>query len=249
MKNILDIPETTIESGKIIKNKLFFKKLYLDFYQIFKYYSNKKIKGKSLELGSGGGFIKEVLPKVITSDVIKLPMCDLVINAERIPFPNNSLSTIYMLNTFHHIKNPVKALKEFQRVLKKNGQIIMIEPYNSLWGRFIYKNFHYEGFDEYSKSWKISGTGPLSDANNAMPWIIFERDRVKFQQKFPSFTIEEFQPHTPFRYLLSGGLKKPQLIPSLLFNLTTKIEYQLTRPFSKYLGMFVTIVIKKTTDI
>lgn len=244
MKNILDLPETTIESSKIIHQKKFFKKLYQDFYLILKLNSEKLPNGKSIELGSGGGFIKEVLPSVITSDVIKLPMCDKVIDAEKIPFPDNSLSAIYMLNTFHHIKNPKRAIKEFHRTLKNGGRVIMIEPYNSWWGRLIYKNFHYEGFDEKALDWKIKGTGPLSDANNALPWIVFERDRKKYQKLFPHLSLKVFLPHTPVRYLFSGGLKKHQLSPTFLYPAIKFIE-NLIKPFHKQLGMFVTIVLEK----
>lgn len=246
MKNILDLPETTINSQQIIHRKKFFEKIYLDFYDELKSHSKQLPKGKKLELGSGAGFIKQVIPDVITSDIIKLPICDKVINAEKLPFPNKSLSAIYMLNTFHHIKNPKKALTEFNRCLKKEGKIIMIEPYNSWWGRFIYKNFHYEGFDEHDPNWNIKGKGPLSDANNALPWIIFERDKQKYKKMFPSLNITYMQPHTPIRYLLSGGLKKHQLVPTFTFNFFKQFE-KIISPFSKQTGMFVTIVLTKTS--
>lgn len=244
MKNILDLPQTTIDSEKIIQQKKFFKNLYRDFYYEFKKFSNNLPSGKKLELGSGAGFIKEIIPDVITSDIIRLPMCDKVVNAEKIPFKNNSISVIYLLNTFHHIKHPKKALMEFNRVLKTNGKIIMIEPYNSWWGRFIYKNFHYEGFDE-NATWNVKGTGPLSDANNALAWIIFERDRKKYQRLFPKLTITYFRPHTPIRYLISGGLKKSQFAPTSSYRLFKKIE-ELLSAFNWKIGMFTTIVLTKT---
>jgi len=244
MKNILDLPETTIKSGEIIKNKKFFKNVYLDFYQIFKSHSKGIPAGKKLELGSGAGFIKDVISDVITSDVIKLPMCDKIVNAEKLPFKDKTLSAIYMLNTFHHIKNPQKALTEFQRTLKKGGKVVMVEPYNSFWGRFIYKNFHYEGFNEKAMEWKINGKGPLSDANNALPWIVFQRDREKFIKLFPNLKITHFQAHTPIRYLLSGGLKKHQFVPSFTYSWIKKLE-ELLAPLGKQLGMFVTIVLEK----
>lgn len=244
MVNKLDLPQTTIDSEKIIHQKKFFEKIYLDFYSIFRNQSENLPLGFKLELGSGAGFIKQILPDVITSDIIKLPNCDKIINAEKLPFKKNSVSAVYLLNTFHHIKNPQKALKEFERVLKKGGKVIMIEPYNSYWGRLIYKNFHYEGFDETVTNWKIKGLGPLSDANNAMPWVIFERDRKIFQKKFPHLNLSNFYPHTPFMYLLSGGLKKHQFVPTFTYKLFKSIEMILS-PFNKYFGMFVTIVLTK----
>src|SRR3989344_3850678 len=158
----LDSPETTIKRAEIIKNKKFLYQIYLDFYNTFKEYSRTLPPGKKVEIGSGAGFLKEVIPEVITSDVMKLPNCDMTFSAEKMPFKNNSISAFFMLNTFHHIKNPEKALSEFSRCLKAKGKIIMIEPYNSLWSRFIYKNFHHETFDPHTPiRYLISGVFTL----------------------------------------------------------------------------------------
>src|SRR5690349_9324973 len=73
--------------------------------------------GKKVELGSGSGFLKEYIPSLVTSDVISGPGIDKVFFAEKIPFKSKSVSAYYMLNVFHHIKNPEAALKEMNRTL------------------------------------------------------------------------------------------------------------------------------------
>ncbi len=244
MANLLDLPQTTIDSVKIIQQKKIFKNVYSDFYTIFQSHSQNLPHGKRLELGSGAGFIKDFIPDVITSDVIKLPMCDRVINAEKLPFKKNTLSAIYLLNTFHHIKNPTKALNEFNRVLKKGGKVIMIEPNNSFWGRFVYKNFHYEDFDEKITKWKVTGKGPLSDANNALPGVIFKRDQAIYQVKYPHLPVTVLSSHTPIMYLLSGGLKKRQLVPTFTYQGFKWLE-KILSPLNNHFGMFITIVLTK----
>lgn len=242
-KNILDSPKTTIERIRIIENKPYLKKLYTDFYQIFKKESLNLPKGKKIELGSGAGFIKKIIPSVITTDIMKLPNCDMVVNAEKMPFKNSSLSAIYLLNTFHHIKNPKKALSEFQRVLKHKGKVIMIEPNNCLFSRIIYQKFHHEDFDPKA-GWKINKKGNLSAANGALPWIIFVRDRKIFEGLYPKLKIEKLRTHTPFSYIISGGFKFPSLLPHQFFPIVRTLE-NLTSPLHSLLGMFVTIVIEK----
>lgn len=239
----LDSPETTIKRINIIKKKKFLYQIYLDFYKTFKRHSRTIPPGKKVEIGSGAGFLKEIIPEVVTSDVMKLPNCDIQFSAEKMPFKDGSVSVFYMLNTFHHIKNPEKALSEFSRCLKKKGKIIMVEPYNSTWGRFVYKNFHHEIFNPKA-GWKIKGKGDLSRANGAIPWIIFKRDRSIFKKKFPDLKIKLFQPHTPFRYLVSGGFTLPQFLPNFSCKIIASIE-KLLSPLNHKLGMFVTIVIKK----
>ena len=214
MKKDLNNQKTLIAHKRSIKNKKILKRIYLSFYKEF---ANIEVpKGLRVEIGSGAGFIKKIIPQTITSDVIAGPGIKRVFSVEKIPFKNKSVSVFYLLNVFHHIKNPEKSLKEMERCLKPKGKIIMIEPYNSIWGRFIYQNFHHEKFNPKA-GWKIKGKGRLSDANGAMPWIIFVRDRKVFEKKFPDLIILKIRPHTPLSYLLSGGLSKPQLIPSKLY--------------------------------
>lgn len=238
----LDDPQTTVLHSQIIKGKVFLRNLYTDFYKAFKK-SVSSNADKMVELGSGGGFIKEIIPGVITSDIIKLPNADMAFSAEQIPFENNSVDAFFMIDVLHHIKKPRVFFAEARRCLKSGGKIVMIEPANTLWGRLIYKNFHHELFD-ISAGWEMEKTGPLSDANGAMAWIIFQRDRKLFESEFKSLKVSSISFHTPLRYLLSGGLTYRQLVPSFMYGFVNFLEICL-RPFSKWLGMFETIVLEK----
>ena len=239
---LLDDPEITLKRISVLKNKKFLRALYNKFYSMFRQESSI-IPGLNLELGSGAGFIKEIIPSAITSDIMPLKNCDLCFSAESMPLENQSVSNFFLLNSFHHIKNPKRALAEMQRCLKVGGRVIMIEPGNCLWGAFIYKYFHHENFDPEG-SWKSQEEGALSKANGALTYIIFVRDLVKFNNLFPNLKVVKYLPHTPFSYLLSGGFTFPQLSPSFLFPFVQRIEF-LISPLNKYLGMFVTVVIEK----
>ncbi|MEZ5006947.1 MAG: class I SAM-dependent methyltransferase [Chitinophagales bacterium] len=240
----LDAPATTMAHGEIILKKPFLKKLYIEWYQQFSELAKTLPEGKLLEIGSGGGFIKEINPNVLTTDILELPNVDIVMSAEDIPLEDNSVSGIFMINVLHHIKNSDAFLKEAQRVLKKGGKIFMVEPANTLWSRFFYRNFHHEGFDPSEKDWKVEGEGPLSDANGAIPWIIFKRDLHKFQQKYPDLVLEKRKDHTPMRYTLTGGLSFPSVVPGWSFKIVTFLENVFSFLF-RYFGMFQTIIVKK----
>jgi SAM-dependent methyltransferase len=242
----LDMPETTILHSQLIREKYFLRKIYIDFYSRFKR-AVVNPQGKCLvELGSGGGFIKEIIPNAITSDIIKIPNVDMYFSAEQMPFENGSVDAFFMIDVLHHIINPQLFFREAQRCLKPSGKIVMIEPANTLWGRFIYKNLHHEPFDVKAE-WLLNSTGPLSGANGAMPWIIFQRDRKIFEEKFPNLRILKISPHTAFRYLISGGLNPRQLAPSFCYGLVAVTEC-LLKPFNKFIGMFQTIELEKTRD-
>ena len=64
-----------------------------------------------------------------------------------------------------------------------------IEPANTWFSRIIYRNFHHEDFDE-NGGWHLKKNGGrLSNANQAIPYIIFERDLKIFKEKFPGFSL------------------------------------------------------------
>jgi SAM-dependent methyltransferase len=241
----LDAPAATLVHRGIIQKNPFLKKLYVDFYKQLQEVMPDYEKKLLVEIGSGGGFIKEVIANVITSDILKLPNVDKVFSALDIPFEDASIDAFFMVDVLHHITAPRAFFKEALRCLKVGGKIVMIEPANTCWSRFIYKNFHHELFDTQA-GWEMAGgkEHPVSQGNGALPWIIFSRDRALFEKEFSTLRIVRIRNHTPLRYLLSGGLTLRQLAPSFTYPVIKAIEYILS-PANNLLGMFQTIELEK----
>jgi len=120
----------------------------------------------------------------------------------------------------------------------------MIEPSHSIFARFIYQKFHHEPYDDKTQQWNFPSSGPLSGANGALPWIIFERDINIFHKKFKNLKLESIKLHTPFRYLLSGGLSYKFFSAKMWFKPFSFIE-KLFSPLNSQLAMFQTIIIQK----
>ena len=120
----LDDPATTVLHGEIIRRKPFLRKLYRDFYRQFEKavpeHKNKVI----VEIGSGGGFLKEVITNATTSDVFELPDIDMVFSALEMPFEESSIDAILMLDVLHHLPDPRAFFKEAVRCLKPSGKDI-----------------------------------------------------------------------------------------------------------------------------
>ncbi len=241
----LDDPEVTIIRRKIIQKNVYLKNLYYEFYSIFKNSLSdfQKRKRKLIELGSGGGFLKKIIPDVITSDIIRLPKVDMHFSATHMPFKSESVDRFFMLDVIHHINDQQMFLKEIDRCLKDNGKLIAIEPANTLWGRFIYQNFHHEDFNPKG-TWNLKSQSALSDANGAIRWIVVMRDKKKFEKLFPRLKIVMITVHTPIQYLVSGGMSYRQLLPSWMYSIVKGVEYILS-PLGRYTGMFYTIEIEK----
>lgn len=173
--------------------------------------------GIELELGSGAGFFKEVRPEVLTSDVRLAPHIDCEIDAQAMDLADSTVRCIYAINVLHHLPDPDQFFAELVRVLKPGGGCVLIEPHNGFGSRLLHKNLHKdEHFDADAKGWVTAAIrGPMSGANQALAYIIFERDRALFERKYGEFLEIVHQGYclNSMRYLLSGGLNFKQLMP------------------------------------
>lgn len=242
----LDDPRTTSLRKRIIKEKPFLQNIYEEWYSTVKTLI-PELNGKVLEIGAGAGFAKEVIPGLLTSDVLSVSGHDLVCDAAKLPVCESSLKAVIMFNVFHHIIDPVTFLDEASRCVQPGGRIIMIEPWVSPWSRFIYSNFHHEPFNPEQSSWRLSETGPLSGGNDALPWIVFCRDKEKWHDQ-DKWSIELIREYMPFRYILSGGVSMKSLVPGCFFSPLKVIEEFLPAKLSRILAMFAIIVLQKRTQ-
>lgn len=240
----LDNVDASLIHKNIILNKKSLRELYEQFYQeIQSKIAALGTQRKVVELGSGGGFLKNHISDLITTDIKPLPDVDLVFSAEEMPFDKSSVDAFVGINVLHHFRSPKLFFSEAVRCLRPLGKIVFIEPANSPWGRFVYQHFHHERFDPDS-SWENVGSGPMTSANGAIPWIIFYRDRRVFADQFPSLKIIDIRFHSPFRYLLSGGLSYRDIFPLTFHHMVTGFENALA-PLNSLLGMFMTIELIK----
>ena len=239
----LDSPETTVLRRQIIQGKPFLKKFYHECYLSIAQSLPNHINGPVVELGSGAGFLKEYIPNLLTSEIIKIPDIDLIFDGTHLPFSTDALKGIVMIDVLHHIPNAASFFSDAAACIKPGGVIIMIEPWSTPWSRFVYRHLHHEPFDANVEDWKIPTGGPLSQANLALPWIIFERDREKFEKEFPQFHIQEIFLNFPFCYLLSGGISLRASIPGKMYNAARKIE-NLTQPWMNSFAMFAKVILR-----
>ncbi len=83
-----------------------------------------------LDIGCG----KKKRKGYVSCDARKLHGVDYVCPADKLPFPNESIDEIYSRHVIEHLtlKQFIKTLAEWSRVLKKGGMIYIICP-NLLW--------------------------------------------------------------------------------------------------------------------
>lgn len=245
--NISDYDTKISEERKtLLVNKKLLNFIYRDWYKqlLESDQSNNLNKNIVIELGAGPSFVKTVNPNIYTTDILPISSIDFTSDATLLPIKSNSVHKFIMINVFHHIHDSNKFLNELDRCLVNEGKVLMIEPFNTVWGRFIWKYFHHEEFNPKTKEWKVNGADPLYSANGALPWIVFERDKDIFYSKYPNFKIIGIRNHSFITYLLSGGFSHRQLIPSKLIYLFLTLDKIVCKYF-KQLGIFATIELRK----
>ncbi len=236
----LDDPKTTALRREIIKSKPFLKKIYDEWYATLAH-DLPAGEGRVLELGSGAGYLREFVPDVITSEVFTCAGIDVVLDGQRMALPDDSLRAIVMTDVFHHLPNVRLFFGEATRTVREGGVVAMIEPWVSRWSRLIYTKLHHEPFRPEAQQWEFPPSGPLSGANGALPYIVFERDRAIFEREFPQWRIEKVEPFMPLRYLLSGGVSMRSLAPGFSYGAIRAME-SLTGGAG---AMFAHIVVRK----
>jgi len=82
---------------------------------------------------------------------------DIVCDIIDIPEPDKSFDAIMCIEVLEHLPEPVKALKEFSRLLKPRGHLILTAPYSSL-THFAPYHF-YSGFNRYFYEKHLSDFG------------------------------------------------------------------------------------------
>jgi SAM-dependent methyltransferase len=239
----LDDPATTLLRRQIIASKPFLRAIYDQWYSLLAA-ALPPAKGEVLELGSGAGYCAQFIPGLITSEVFPCAGVQTVADAAQLPFASDSLRAIVMTNVLHHLPKLRSFFMEASRCLCAGGKILMIEPWMTPWSRFVYTRLHHEPLDIDASDWAFPSSGPLSSANIALPWIVFERDRSKFAAEFPQFFIEQVHPFLPFRYLLSGGVALRSFMPGFTHGAWAGLERALQSQMPR-LAMFAFISLAK----
>jgi SAM-dependent methyltransferase len=202
--------------------------------------------GRTLELGGGSGNLKEFLPEAITSDIVFAPWLDAVMDAHAIPFKEESLDNIVLFDVLHHLAAPAVFFPEVERVLRSKGRVVMMEPYVSWLSFPVYRFLHSEGM-----RWN---TDPFHDqpwerkepfeGNQAVPTLIFRKQRTRFLEAFPRLKIIHEQTMDIFLYPLSGGFHQRSLCPLSVWGVLERLE-RLLNPMSRFLAFRLFIVLEK----
>ena len=237
--------------GEILARKPMLRGVFEEFYQLCialdrSYFGDAR--GKRVELGAGVSLFKSLYPEVIVTDIKPADHLDAVVDAQAMPFRTGSIRSLYGLSFFHHLSDPESFFREALRVLTPGGGCVLLEPFHGLVAAQHYRVLHsFEGYDKSAPDWASAARARLAmrDANQALSYIVFERDRERFSRLFPDLEIVHRKPLRSYlRYVFSGGLNYRSLLPSFFIGPLKLLEKALT-PTLSITALYQMIVLRK----
>jgi len=221
-------------------SKPILREIYYNFYKLIADQLTNKNDSNIVELGSGIGNLKSMIPQAICTDLFANPWIDQVENAYNLSFKDNSLSNIIMFDVFHHIEYPGDVLYEMYRVLKPGGRLIIFDPGMSLLGFLVYGLFHHEPVKRFSRiTWNRPQYIDLNDliyyaAQGNASRIFRKKKYIKlFSDKWD---IDKVKRISAITYVLSGGYSKKQLVSDRFF----PFLYNAEKIFDYFPALFAT---------
>jgi len=214
-----------------------------------------KDEDKGLEVGSGAGFAKFFIKNknFKLSDFSNDEHLDFTnVDAQKTNFKDGSFDFVIASNMIHHVPYPIKFFKEINRILKKNGKLIIFDAYCSVFLQLMMILMKHEGFDFTVNVWDDkkpkSNENDVWDGNIAVTNLIFD-NKKDFNDNLGNFYSIEYEKFTEcFIFLNSGGVtSKTFHIPMTNFflNILNKIDKFLVTFFPNIFCMGRRIVLKK----
>jgi ubiquinone/menaquinone biosynthesis C-methylase UbiE len=150
-----------------------------------------------LNLGCGS----QSIPGAINVDLVSRKGVDIIHDLNNIPYPfiSNKIDVIYITDTFFLLEDPISIMNELHRILKKNGKLIITNPYFRSKFAFIdpyLKSFYtIHSFDFYDQStvtakrYKYSKCSFIIEKirfNESLENHFFKKFIILLANKFPS---------------------------------------------------------------
>jgi hypothetical protein len=148
----------------------------------------------------------------------------------------------------HHLKNPIEFLNRAAAKLKSGGKVIATEPFFSALSTVIYKYLHHEAVDlNADEPEQREVRGPLTSANQALPWLIFFRNPEWLQRLNDKFDLAHFsaRPFSALSYMVTGGISHRLPVPPLLYRMLFPVDLALSRRFPRFCAAFFTVTLTR----
>jgi len=207
--------------------------IYRGFYEEIAAATTGSVAGETIELGSGMGNIKQVLPHCMTTDIFNNAWLDRVETAYALSFPNSSVGNLIMFDVFHHLEFAGRALEEAARVVVPGGRLIIFDHDMGLVPHGVCRAFHHEpvGMGERMRwdppaEFSAPGGGYYAATGNAHRCFVRGELSNRWAAQWRPLEVRRM---SSFAWLASGGFRGRQLFPTITLPLVQAMDRLLSR--------------------
>ncbi len=129
-----------------------------------------------LNIGSLSIDLRTLHPHIWNLDIVHYPSVDVVADAHRLPFKDDSLDMILFKNVLEHIRDPARAMSEIHRVLKPGGVLYIklpfLQPFHAV--PDDYQRYTVSGMAELMKGYEQLDFGIAVGPGSMLSWMLRE---------------------------------------------------------------------------
>jgi SAM-dependent methyltransferase len=213
------------------ERKPLLRRVYRDFYRLIASRLHRDA-GLTVELGSGIGNLKSLIPEARATDLFPNPWLDQTENAYDLSFDAGTVSNLILFDVWHHLAHPGTALAEFGRVLRPGGRLVVFEPGVSLLGRFVYGCLHHEPVAARDP---IEWFAPRGADLHALPYYAAQGNATRvfctsrFADRLGAWQVRERRWLGGWSYVGCGGFRGPQMYPSFAYPAARLLDWAAER--------------------
>ena len=103
---------------------------------------------------------------------------DLVIDPDRLPWPDASLTAMIGVDVLARLRRPARLLAETGRVLRPGGRLALVEPWLGPWGQFLHRLIHRQRVSPGLDPWFCASPDRGYRAGTAVTCLLKRRDEL-----------------------------------------------------------------------
>jgi hypothetical protein len=237
--------ESRYKSNDVWNDKPILRELYRAWWELISRYLD--FDRPTVEISPGKSRLKDFFPDLIVTGLTRREDVEACLDAHHLPLSNAQKKNVIMVDVFHHLKEPIRFLKDFSTIACPGDRLILVEPYGIFLSYLIYRLIHHEPFDLKEKFDKYSTTNDLElkGPNQCRAQLIFIKEKEHIDRIFPDMKIVAVEHFGGPSYLLTGGYNYPALIPPIIFKALQRVERHVPSPVMRLIGLKILVVLER----